>query len=151
MLTGSWPDMAGVNWLRLECGFGSNAKVLGLVADNKHRAITTYVFAMCWSGLQGSNGFVPFHVLPIINARPRDMADLVDAGMVVEEAGGWRMRDWGEYNESGADVSARSEAMSALARRRWSKVEAAKATSVTRRPVDLVEVSLALDGGGAHG
>lgn len=117
--------MAALTWVRLDCAFPRNHKVLALLLEkNGHRAVLIYTFALTYCGEQGSDGFVPREALPLIHATIRDMRMLTDAGMVVEMAGGWQIPDWAEYQPTSSETTARSERMRELAALRWSRKEA---------------------------
>jgi hypothetical protein len=85
--------MAALSWVRLDCGFPRNHKVLALLLEkNGHRACLLYTFALTYCGEQGSDGFVPREALPLIHATPADMDMLTAVGLVVQEGDGERAR-----------------------------------------------------------
>lgn len=117
--------MAALTWVRLDCGFPRNHKVLALLLEKTgDRAALRYLFALTYCGEQGSDGFIPREALPLIHATPRDMKQLNDAGMVTEMPGGWLIPGWAEYQPTSEETVARSERMRELAARRWSKAQA---------------------------
>lgn len=126
--------MAALSWVRLDCGFPRNHKVLALLLEkNGHRACLLYTFALTYCGEQGSDGFVPREALPLIHATPGDMQQLANVGLVTEIAGGWQIPDWAEYQPTSKETAERSDRMRELAARRWSQKQAQKPTRSTVR------------------
>ena len=120
--------MASLSWVRLDCAFPRNHKVLALLLERGgDRAVLRYTFALTYCGEQGTDGFIPRECLPMIHSNKRDMAALVAAGMLVEIAGGWQIPDWAEYQPTSAETAARSERAKAAAAKRWSNRESLKA------------------------
>lgn len=114
--------MASLTWVRLDCAFPRNHKVLGLLMEKGgDRAVLVYTFALTYCGEQGTDGFIPRECLPLIHGRPLDMRRLVDAQMVTEIAGGWLIPDWAEYQPTSEETAKRSERARAAAAHRWSK------------------------------
>jgi hypothetical protein len=116
--------MAALTWVRLDCGFPRNHKVLALLLEKEgHRAALVFMFAMTHCGEQGTDGFIPREVLPLIHARPRDMAALMGVGLVDEVPGGWLIPNWSEYQATSEENARRSERARKAAASRWSKAQ----------------------------
>lgn len=119
----------GMPWVRLDSAFSRNHKVLALLGQpNGHRRVAIYTFALGHSGEGGLDGFIPREALPLIHAKPADMAALVEVALVQEIAGGWVIPDWSEYQPTSAETAARSQRAKEAAAKRWSKHNASKAT-----------------------
>lgn len=56
-----------------------------------------WVTAGAWSAGQLLDGYVPASVLPMLDGTRREATALVDAGMWVEQNGGWQFHDWAVY------------------------------------------------------
>lgn len=112
----------GMQWVRLDCAFPRNHKVLALLADRDgHRAITAYVFGLAYAGEQGTNGWLPRESLPLIHARPADAKRLVEAHLWLEEAGGWVINGWDEFQPSTDEMKRRTDKARLAANTRWEK------------------------------
>lgn len=122
--------MASLSWVRLDCAFPRNHKVLALLLERGgERAVLVYCFGLTYCGEQGTDGFIPREALPLIHAKPADMKRLADGGMVTEIAGGWVIPDWAEYQPTSAETAARSQRAKEAAAFRWSKAESRKSMS----------------------
>ena len=113
----------GVPWVRLESAFPSNPKTLELVEDKAFRALVGYVCGLCYSGGQGTDGFVPTYALPTLHIRPAEAGQLVDARLWVPAPGGWEVNGWAEYQLSSQEHHDRKARAKAAARLRWAKHE----------------------------
>ena len=114
--------MAGLPWVRLDTGFPSNAKILGLIADRKRAAAFGYVCALAWSGGQGTDGFIPGVALSQMHLNPESALSGVRAGLFIPVLGGFQINDWAEYQQSTTETAERSAKAQAAARIRWEKV-----------------------------
>lgn len=115
----------GLTWVRLECAFPRNPKVLELVHAKSWRAITVYVAGLAYSGEHGLDGFLPRSCLPYLHATPATATQLVDAGLWDEQPGGWDIHDWHDYQPSSEQVERRREAAKRNAEVRWNRQRAA--------------------------
>lgn len=106
-------------WVRLDSTITQNYKILILVGDKKHRAISAYLFALAWSGHQGSDGFIPTSALPFIHATKADAAALENVMLWHSVPGGWEINDWKEYQPSNSETERRSQRAKWLNCRRW--------------------------------
>lgn len=87
-------------WVRLDSNVYTHDKMLLLSGQRDgYRAICTYLFSMGYSGGHGTDGFIPKHVLPIIQGTERVARMLVDAQLWEYAEGGWTIRNWGERQE----------------------------------------------------
>lgn len=112
------------NWVRLDCAFSRNDKILSLVANNEFRAVALYCFALGHSRDQKSAGFISRGALPILHGRSRDAAALVRERLWVIAPGGWLINDWDEYQETSEEMQARAARASKAADVRWAKANA---------------------------
>ena len=116
----------GLPWVRLDCTFPRNPKVLELLAEKDgYRAAFVYLCSLAYSGEQGSDGFIPSFALSHVHGRPRD-AELLTACRLWHAArggGGWTINDWAEFQQSDAETQARARAASRAGRKanckRW--------------------------------
>ncbi len=64
--------MADLHWVRLDCNFGTHDKMLRLkTAKDGWRAIVVYLQSVSWSGMHGTDGFIPRHVLSVLDCTER--------------------------------------------------------------------------------
>lgn len=110
-------------WIRLDTSFFDHPKVLGLVADNKHRALVLHLAAMAYAGKHGTDGFIPREALMFLHGRIADAENLVCAHLWSANAGGWDINGWDEYQVSDDAAKARREKAKNAAAIRWSKKE----------------------------
>lgn len=114
--------MAGLNWVRLDCGFPRNHKVLVLVGQKDgHRTAFVYTCGLAYCGEHGTNGFIPREALPFLHARKADADRLVAIGLWVKDPGGWLVNDWAEYQPSTEENERRSTKARIAANARWAK------------------------------
>jgi flagellar biosynthesis GTPase FlhF len=99
-------------WVRLDDHLPSNRKI-ALLSD---RAFKLYIFALCWSSANLTEGRIVERELPLISRirSPRSAADeLAQAGLWESVAGGWVIHDFLEYNPDRARVKAQRAANAA--------------------------------------
>lgn len=106
-------------WVRLDTAIASNHKVLQLIGDKNHRAVTAYIFGLAYCGQQGTDGYIPKAALPFLHATSKDARALVDAALWHEESGGWQVNDWREYQPSTVETDRRGQRARWLNCRRW--------------------------------
>lgn len=71
--------MPGLQWVRLDTGFHADDKIMRLkVQRDGWRAIVSYVQSLGWAGGHGTDGFIPVHVLPLLDATDRVTQLLVE-------------------------------------------------------------------------
>ena len=107
------------NWVRLDCAFSRNDKVLSLIERNEWRAIAVFGFALGHCRDQKSKGFISRAALPLVHGRPKDAAALVSERLWHPEPGGWLVNDWDQYQESDQEIDARSIRARSAAAVRW--------------------------------
>lgn len=81
-------------WARVDDGWWSHPKVLGLSLESRGLWIT----ALSWSCAQRKSR-VPHHLVRMVGATEDNVAELVDAGLWRETEGGWEIHDWAEYQD----------------------------------------------------
>jgi hypothetical protein len=113
--------MAGLPWVRLDTGFPSNSKILGLVADRSYPAAFGYVCALAWSGGQGTDGFIPEVALSLCHLTHRSAQKLCRSGLFLPMLGGYQINDWNEYQQMSSETQARSAKAQVAARIRWER------------------------------
>lgn len=110
-----------LSWVRLDCGFTQNRKVLELVAERKFQAITVYVAGLGYAGAQELDGFLPSIALPMLHGTKKHASELVSVGLWRETAGGWEINGWGDYQPSRQTSEDRSNNARKAAQIRWAK------------------------------
>jgi hypothetical protein len=111
----------GLPWVRLDTQFASNPKVLELVADRKFKAAFAYVCSLGYSGVHGTDGFLPANCLPFIHASRPDAHSLVEVGLWLLAPGGWEINGWLDFQESSEETQKRKERAQKGAIARWEK------------------------------
>lgn len=87
-------------WVRLDSNIYSHDKVLWLASQRDgYRAISLYVFSMGYAGGHATDGYIPNHVLPIIQGTERTAQLLVSARLWEYADGGWQIRNWEQRQE----------------------------------------------------
>ena len=109
----------GLPWVRLDTSIFDNPKFLVLVGQNRYRAVVAYVAGMAYSGKHMTGGFIQREVLPIIHARPQEMAHLMEVGLLDPAQGGWQIHDWDEYQLTTQEVQDRRAKAQKAAAQRW--------------------------------
>lgn len=87
-----------LQWVRLDANIATHDKMLSLLADPSPRrwqAGLSYVFALAWSGGQGTDGYVPTAALPSIHAT-RQTARLLQTYGLWDNgiADGWQIHNY---------------------------------------------------------
>lgn len=116
----------GLSWVRLECSFPRNPKVLALVEAKAWRAIAVYIAGLSYSGEHGLDGFLPRSCLVYLHGSQRDAHQLEEVGLWHWAEGGWDIHDWHDYQPSSERVAKRREAAKRNAETRWKKARAEK-------------------------
>lgn len=99
----------GLPWVRLDCQFATNPKVLELVSEKRFRAAFVYVAALAYSGSHSTDGFLPSTCLPFIHATRGDANSLVDVGLWQPAPNGWQINGWDEFQISDEAARKRRE------------------------------------------
>jgi hypothetical protein len=110
----------GLPWVRLDCAFPRNPKILALLEEKDgYRAAFAYTCMLSYSGEQGTDGFIPRAALPFVHARVTDVTRLVTHGFVYPQPGGWLIHGWAEFQESNEETQKRRIRAQAGAAARW--------------------------------
>lgn len=99
----------GLLWVRLDTQIPSNPKVLELVARKQHPAAFAYVCSLAYSGMHGTDGYIPETALPFIHATKAIANQLVAVGLWVPAPGGWVVHGWDEFQISDEAARKRRE------------------------------------------
>lgn len=108
-------------WVRLDCGFPTNPKVLMLIEDKQHRALMAYVCGLAYCGSHGTDGFIPMSALTFIHATKKDAETLSDVALWRPCPGGWEVNGWLEFQPSNAENADRKKRAQDAAAARWRK------------------------------
>lgn len=115
-------------WVRLDSSIASHDKVLALLSDpsaKRWQAIASYMFALGWSGQQGTDGQVPASALPFVHGNASTARLLVKYGLWDENAvgTGWVIRNYAERQQLVMITEAKRAGATAAARKancvRW--------------------------------
>lgn len=111
----------GLPWVRLDTSMFDNPKFLVLFGQKRYRTVVVYIAAMAYSGKHETGGFIQREVLPLLQARSTEMAQLVEARLMDPCQGGWVIHDWDEFQLSSDEIKGRRERAQRAASARWSK------------------------------
>lgn len=111
----------GLPWVRLDTQWPHNPKFLMLVEDKKWRAIAVYMAALGYSGVHGTDGYVPAIALTMLHGTKREAGDLVEVGLWRPAQAGWDINGWAEFQPSSAETEERSKKAREAAQIRWAK------------------------------
>ena len=78
----------GLPWVRLDSSIASHDKMLRLTGDpsaQRWQAAASYMFALGWSGLQGTDGRIPREALPFVHGTAKTARLLVKHGLWIEQ------------------------------------------------------------------
>lgn len=117
----------GLPWVRLDTQFPSNPKVLELVARKQHPAAFAYLCSLAYSGMHGTDGFIPEYALPFIHATKAMANQLVAVGLWNVVPGGWEVNGWDEFQVSDEETKKRRERAQRGAAKRWENARKAAA------------------------
>jgi hypothetical protein len=96
-----------VPWFKVDDRLATHTKV----AKAGNAAMGLWVRAGSWAALHLTDGVVPEHVLPMLGTRS-EARRLVVAGLWESIDGGWRFRDWHDYQPSAEDTELAKESKS---------------------------------------
>jgi hypothetical protein len=121
-------------WVRLDTTFPSNPKLLAMLAEKDgHRAGLVYLCSLAYSGAHGTDGFIPREALTHIHCRLSDATRLVKHGLWEDQAGGWLIHDWMQFQESSLETQQRRQRAQNGAAARWDGHEPASGRERTRQ------------------
>jgi hypothetical protein len=89
-------------WVRLDSNIASHDKILYLLADPsaaRWQAAASYMFALGWSGAQGTDGFVPKTALIFVHGTTKTARLLEKYGLWEESRGGWQIKNYGQRQQ----------------------------------------------------
>jgi hypothetical protein len=109
----------GLPWVRLDCQFATNPKILELIGDRHHKAAFVYVCSLAYAGSHGTDGYLPTTCLAFIHATKTDANQLVSVGLWVTAPHGWQINGWDEFQVSDEAAKARRERAQKGAAARW--------------------------------
>jgi hypothetical protein len=120
----------GLPWIRLDTSMPDNPKILGLLEERDgHRAAFVWVCCMAYAGKHETAGFIPREAASRVNARTADLKRLVASDLLIENAGGWDIRGWDEFQLSDEAAQVRRDKAKKAAAARWSKTESKRTAS----------------------
>lgn len=97
-------------WVRLDSNIASHDKILSLLADPsraRYQAGLSYVFALGWSGGQGTDGRIPATALASIHGTDATAALLIRHALWEPNgAGGWVIHNYAERQQLAATTAA---------------------------------------------
>lgn len=112
----------GLPWVRLDTSMPDNPKILGILTEKEgHRAAFVWVCCLAYAGKHGTDGFIPREAVPRLNGRTADFRLLAAHDLLVEDAGGWLIKSWDEFQISDEGARKRREKAQGAAAARWSK------------------------------
>jgi hypothetical protein len=94
--------MVGVQWVRLDANAAQHDKFLALKADpsrHKWQAISSYFFALGWSGGQGTDGFIPSYALGSVDGTAATAQLLKKYRLWEGVTGGYRIVNYEERQQ----------------------------------------------------
>jgi hypothetical protein len=109
-------------WVRLDSNIAWHDKTVKVLSCRGGKAaMLAYVFALGWSGGQGTDGHIPKAILPLIHATPQDASVLVSVGLWLPDADGdgWWIHNFERRQETAAASEARREKARKAAEARW--------------------------------
>jgi len=107
-------------WVRLDSSIASHDKTLALLSDpspKRWQAMSSYVFALGWSGEHGTDGAIPRAALPFVHGTTATAALLVKHGFWETAENGWQVRNYVERQELAVVTEMKRSAQRAGARR----------------------------------
>lgn len=87
-----------MSWFRVDDCLHSSSKVQSIPARQRLAAMGLWVIAGSWASAQGTDGYVPGHMLRHWRATDKVVESLVNAGLWEHEREGFVFCSWDEYN-----------------------------------------------------
>ena len=113
-------------WVRLDSSIASHDKILRLVSDpspQRWQAAASYMFALGWSGLQGTDGKILREALPFVHGNAKTARLLVKHGLWLEAVSGFQIVNYGERQQLSAVSDAKTKQLATAAQKancnRW--------------------------------
>lgn len=101
-----------MSWVKVDDKAWCHPKFLSLSGD----AVRLWMFALCWSGSQGTDGAIPRAALRLLGGTQDDAQELVEARLWEETDNGWTVRGYLDYQPSAEAVRKRRELRAAAGR-----------------------------------
>ena len=79
-----------MSWVKVDDQAWSHPKL----ADLSGNAVRLWLFALCWANSHETDGFITRGGLRLIGGRPKDVRELVEAGLWVERESGWEIHNF---------------------------------------------------------
>jgi hypothetical protein len=84
-------------WVRLDSNIAGHDKILALLGDRspkRWQAAASYVFALGWSGGQGTDGYIPAAALAHVHGTPSTARLLTAYGLWDNAINGYQIHNW---------------------------------------------------------
>lgn len=107
-------------WVRLDSNVAQHDKILGLIHDpsaKKWQAVSSYFFALAWSGGQGTDGYVPAYALGSVHGTPATARLLVKYRLWEEAVAGYKIKNYEARQELNVVAEAKRAAQAAGGRK----------------------------------
>lgn len=105
----------GLPWVRLDANVSTHDKFLALIVDpspKRWQAISSYFFALGWSGGQGTDGRVPLYALTMVHGTKGTAELLVKYELWDKDGTGWSIRNYDLRQELDVVTEAKRRAQS---------------------------------------
>ncbi len=90
----------GLPWFRVDTDFYHHDKILYLKAHRGgYKAITVYIASIGWSVSHATDGHIPSHAAPALDADKHTVALLTGARMWEPNGDGWHIRNFEQRQE----------------------------------------------------
>ena len=90
----------GYPWARLDANIAHHDKICWLKTQRGGwKAISVYLFSIGWAVGQGTDGHIPTHMAPSLDADKTTIALLTTANLWEPSTGGWHIRNFEERQE----------------------------------------------------
>lgn len=106
----------GLPWVRLDSSISSHDKMLALLSDpstGKWQAASSYMFALGWSGLHGTDGFVPRAALVFVHGTAKTARLLEKYHLWEEATAGWQIKNYDSRQQTATVADAKRAAQRA--------------------------------------
>lgn len=84
-------------WVRLDANIATHDKIVQLLSDpsaKRWQAVSSYMFALAWSGGHGTDGHVPTAALPFVHGTPATARLLEKYHLWEAATAGWKIRNF---------------------------------------------------------
>lgn len=107
-------------WVRLDSSIASHDKILALLSDpspKRWQAVSSYMFALGWAGVNGTDGRVPTSALPFVHGNANTARLLVKHGLWVESKNGYEIHNYATRQQLTLVTEGKRAAASAAGRK----------------------------------